>query len=177
MAFAYILTPELRIKLKKPLGILIQGSFNETMTRVKSMIEREKPPAIISVGDTVSKNLVENGVLPKLAIVDSKVMRRKTQPINVPVEREIRTVNPAGTITEEAIKAIKEALNYDVNVKILVDGEEDLLTLIAVLYAPENSFVIYGQPHQGAVLIKVTREKRKEIEEILKVMETARKAK
>lgn len=177
MVSAYVLTPELRVKLKKPLGILIQGSFNETTARIKGMIEREKPPAVISVGDTVSKNLVENGVLPKLAIVDSKVMRRKTQPINVPVEREMHTVNPAGTITEEAIKAIKEALDCDVNVKIFVDGEEDLLTLIAVLYAPENSFVVYGQPRQGAVLIKVNQEKRKEIEEILKAMENVRKAK
>lgn len=177
MAPTYILTPELRIRLKKPLGMLIQGSFNETMTRVRGMIEREKPPAVISVGDTVSRNLVENGVLPKLAIVDNKVMRKKTRPVDLPAEKEVVAVNPAGTITEEAINAVRDALNRDVNVKILVDGEEDLLTLIAVLYAPENAFVIYGQPRQGAVLIKVTREKRKEIEEILKAMETVRKAK
>jgi len=173
----YVLTPELRIKLKEPLGILIQGSFNETTARIKSMIAHEKPPAIISVGDTVSKNLVENGVLPKLAIVDNRVMRKKTQPLILPVEKEMCIVNPAGTITEEAVKAIKEALNCDVNVKIFVDGEEDLLALIAVRYAPENSFVIYGQPRRGAVLIKVTKEKKKEIEEILKVMENVRKAK
>ncbi|MEM3597265.1 MAG: DUF359 domain-containing protein [Candidatus Bathyarchaeia archaeon] len=177
MDFAYILTPELRVKLKKPLGMLIQGSFNETTARIKSMIECEKPPAIISVGDTVSRNLVENGILPKLAIVDNRVMRKKTQPINLPVEKEMSTVNPAGTITEGAIRAIREALNCATNVKIFVDGEEDLLTLVAVLYAPENSFVIYGQPHQGAVLIKVTQEKRKEIEEILKAMGNVRKAK
>ncbi|MEM2105358.1 MAG: DUF359 domain-containing protein [Candidatus Bathyarchaeia archaeon] len=177
MKFAYILTPELRVKLKKPLGMLIQGSFNETTTRIKSMIECEKPPAVISVGDTVSKNLMENGVLPRLVILDNKVMRKKAQPINLPIKKEMCTVNPAGTITEEAIKTIKEALNCDANVKIFVDGEEDLLTLIAVLYAPENSFVIYGQPRQGAVLIRVTQEKRKEIEEILKAMESVRKAK
>jgi uncharacterized protein (UPF0218 family) len=165
------------MRLKKPLGILIQGSFNETIARVKSMIENEKPSAIISVGDTVSKNLVENGVIPKLVIVDNKVMRKKSKPVTVPTEKIITAANPAGTITEEAITAIKEAIECCSNVKILVDGEEDLLTLIAVLYAPENSLVIYGQPYQGVVVINVTKEKRREIAEILKTMENVRKAK
>jgi uncharacterized protein (UPF0218 family) len=177
LTFAYILTTELRAKLKKPLGILIQGSFNETMTRIKNMIESEEPSAVISVGDTVSKNLVENGVIPKLAIVDNKVMRKKSEPVAIPAEKTLATVNPAGTITEEAIATIKEAIECGSSVKILVDGEEDLLTLIAVLHAPENSLVIYGQPHQGVVVIKVTKEKRREIAEILKSMENVRKAK
>ena len=38
----------------------------------------------------------------------------------------------------------------------MVDGEEDLLALVAVLYAPQNSFVVYGQPHCGIVFVKVT---------------------
>jgi uncharacterized protein (UPF0218 family) len=165
------------MKLKKPLGTLIQGSFNETVARIKSMIESEKPSAIISVGDTVSKNLVENGVIPKLAIVDNRVMRKKSKSVKVPAEKIITATNPAGTITEDAIAAIKEAIECCSNVKILVNGEEDLLTLIAVSYAPENSFVIYGQPYQGVVIIKVTKEKRREIAEILKAMENVRKAK
>ncbi|MDI6805914.1 MAG: DUF359 domain-containing protein, partial [Candidatus Bathyarchaeia archaeon] len=59
----------------------------------------------------------------------------------------------------------------------IVDGEEDLLTLIAVLYAPQNSFVVYGQPYEGIVVVKVTPEKKAEVSEILKTMETARKTK
>ncbi|MGB9740408.1 MAG: GTP-dependent dephospho-CoA kinase family protein [Candidatus Bathyarchaeia archaeon] len=177
MTFAYILTTELRTKLKKPLGILIQGSFNETMAHIKDIIESEKPSAVISVGDTVSKNLVENGIIPKLAIVDNKVMRKKTVPVAIPAEKTLTTANPAGTITEEAITTIKKALQCGSNVKILVNGEEDLLALIAVLNAPQNSLIIYGQPHQGVVVIKVTEEKRREIAEILKAMENVRKAK
>ena len=57
--------------------------------------------------------------------------------------------NPQGTITKEAVAAIKEAIDKNEHTHIVVDGEEDLLTLIAVLYAPENSFVVYGQPHTG----------------------------
>ena len=54
MATVYSVTPELRAKLKKPFGRLIRGSFAENMSKMKSIVEKEKPPKIVSVGDTVS---------------------------------------------------------------------------------------------------------------------------
>jgi len=177
MAIVHSLTPELRMKLKKPLGTLIRGSFAETMKTFKDMVEKEKPSVIISVGDTVSKNLVKNYVFPLLSIVDNRVMRRHVKPIPLTVEKTVLIRNPAGTITKEAIDAIKEALKSNRRVKMVVDGEEDLLTLIAVFYSPKNSFVVYGQPYEGIVVVKVTQEKKAEVAEILKTMVSARKAK
>jgi len=177
LTIVYSLTPELRVKLKKPLGTLIRGSFADTMKIFKDMAEKEKPAVVISVGDTVSKNLAENSVFPQLLIVDNRVMRKSIQPIPLTAEETIRVKNPPGTITEEAITAIQKALKNNRHVKIVVDGEEDLLTLIAVLYAPENSFVVYGQPYEGVVVVKATPEKKAEIAEILKDMENVRKAK
>jgi len=177
MAIAYSLTPELRMKLKKPIGTLIRGSFAETMKIFKNMTEKEKPAFIISVGDTVSKNLTENHIFSQLSIVDNRVMRRNIQPIPLTAEKTIHIRNPPGTITEEAIRAIQEALESNCRVKIVVDGEEDLLTLIAVLYSPENSFIIYGQPHEGVVVVKATNEKKAEVALILKAMENVRKPK
>jgi len=177
MAIAYSLTPELRIKLKKPIGILIRGSFSETMKIFKDTAEKEKPAVIISVGDTVSKNLEENHMFPQLSIVDNRVMRRNIQPVPLTAEKTIHVKNPPGTITEEALEAIREALKSSCRVKIVVDGEEDLLALIAVLYSPENAFVIYGQPYEGVVVVKVTSEKKAEVAGILKTMENVRKAK
>jgi uncharacterized protein (UPF0218 family) len=177
MAIAYSLTPELRKKLKKPIATLIRGSFAETMKRFKDIVEKENPSVIISVGDTVSRNLVKNHVLPQLSIVDNRVMRKDVQPAPLTAEKIIHVKNPPGTITEEALAAIREALKSNCRVEIVVDGEEDLLTLIAVLYAPENSCVIYGQPYEGIVLVKVTSEKKAEVAEILKAMENVRKAK
>ncbi len=92
-------------------------------------------------------------------------------------EKVVHVKNPPGTITEEAITAIREALESDKHVHVIVDGEEDLLTLIAVLYAPERSLVVYGQPNEGIVIVKVTPEKKADAAEILKAMETVRKAK
>ncbi|MEM3700343.1 MAG: DUF359 domain-containing protein [Candidatus Bathyarchaeia archaeon] len=173
----YTLTPELRIKLKKPLGTLIRGSYTETMKKLLDMIREEKPSTIISVGDTVSKNIAENHVMPQLAIVDNKVMRKNIQPIPTTAEKIIYVKNPPGTITEEAVAAIQTALKSNCHVKIVVDGEEDLLALIAVLHAPESAFVIYGQPYEGIVIVKATSKKKAEVSEILKSMKTARKTK
>jgi len=177
MAVAYSVTPKLREKLKEPFGTLIQGTFSETMSRLEIIVEREKPPKIVSVGDTVSRNLHEHRVNPQLSITDNKRMRKRIQPRIFPKKSVVRVKNPQGTITEEAITAIRGALESDRQVHIIVDGEEDLLTLIAVLHAPAGSLVVYGQPYEGIVVVKVTPEKRAEAMEILKAMKTVRKAK
>jgi uncharacterized protein (UPF0218 family) len=177
MDIAYSATPELRAKLKEPFGMLIRGTFSETMSKLEIVVEREKPPKIISVGDTVSRNLHEHRMNPQLSITDNKCMRKRIQPRIFPKKSVIHVKNPPGTITEEAKTAIQEALESDRQVHIIVDGEEDLLALIAVLYAPEESLVVYGQPHEGIVVVKATPEKKAEAVEILEAMKTVRKAK
>jgi uncharacterized protein (UPF0218 family) len=176
MTIVYSLTPELRRKLKEPVGTLIRGSFAETMKRFRNFVEEEKPPFVVSVGDTVSRNLVKSHMFPQLAIVDNKCMRRTVrEPALLTAEKTIHIKNPRATITTEAITAIQEALKSHTRIKMVVDGEEDLLTLIAVLYAPENSFVVYGQPYEGIVVVKVTPEKKAEIAEILREMKIGSK--
>ena len=170
MAIVYSVTSELRVKLKEPFGMLIRGSFAETMNKMESIVKREKPSRIVSVGDTVSRNLHEYQMNPQLSITDNKRMRKRIKPRIFAGKNVVYVKNPQGTITEEAIRAIKEALESDERVHIIVDGEEDLLTFIAVLYAPEKSLVVYGQPYEGIVVVKVTSEKKAEIMETLKTM-------
>jgi uncharacterized protein (UPF0218 family) len=177
MPVKYELTPELRIELKRPLGTLIRGSFAQTAKKLLNMVEKERPPAIISVGDTVSRNLAKTQLHPQISIIDNKCMRRSASPTVLPAEKTIRVENPQGTITEEAISAIQDALETTQRTQIVVEGEEDLLTLIAIMRAPHNSFVVYGQPLEGLVVVKVTDEKRAQVSKILKAMEKARKPK
>ncbi|MGA3191265.1 MAG: DUF359 domain-containing protein [Candidatus Bathyarchaeia archaeon] len=176
MAVKHYLTPELRKALKQPLGTLIRGSFVDTMKRLKKMVEQENPTSIISVGDTVSKNLAENGFSPKLFIIDNKCMRRSTKPFKLPADRTVYITNPRGTITDEAEQAIEAALKQSEHVKIVVKGEEDLLALAAIAHASEDSYVIYGQPHEGIVVVKVTPDKKTEITSILNSMEKRSKS-
>ena len=174
MTIAYTLTPELRIKLKEPFGSLIQGTPEETMGILKKIVKEEKPPKIVSVGDIVSRNLHKHNINPQLTIVDNISLRDQPMPKEATVEKTVQVINPQGTITQEAMLVVKEALEGNEHIHIVVKGEEDLLTLIAVLYAPENAFVVYGQPYSGIVVIKVTSEKKALVQEFLKAMKSSK---
>ena len=166
-----LLTSELRRELKAPLGLLIQGSYKQTVEELKKIIGETKPVKIVAVGDRVSENIIRNGILLNVAIVDSKVMRKPVTPIIFEAEKTLNVSNPAGTLTDEAFQAINEAVSLNVQVKVQVDGEEDLLTLAAVLSAPVGSIVVYGQPRKGIVVVFVTEDSKKKIRDIVDRME------
>jgi len=171
-----LLTPTLRDELRAPLGLLIKGSFDETAKKLKELMEKIKPSMVISVGDAVSDNMMKHGIPLQVLIVDNKVMRGPVQPIAVDADQTLHLRNPPGTLTEEAWTVIKEALREKGRTKVLVDGEEDLLTLVAVLCAPENSLVVYGQPHEGIVVVKVTEKTREKMRGIVDAMKQSSKS-
>jgi hypothetical protein len=84
--------------------------------------------------------------------------------------KTIKVHNPAATLTKDLIDRIRESLHGDEHIKIIVEGEEDLATLPAILYAPLGSVVVYGQPNEGSVLVDVTAERKLHIEEFMKRM-------
>ena len=52
-----------------------------------------------------------------------------------------------------------------------VDGEEDLLALPAVLSSPEKSIVVYGQPGEGIVLVRVSAQSKKQVSKFVEQMQ------
>jgi len=174
MSVIYTITPKLRVKFKEPFGILVKGSFEQTMAKMQE-IKTQKPPKIIAVGDVVTKNLQIYKIPFDLAIIDNQCMRKKIQPTTY-TSNIVKVKNPQGTITKEAIEVIKTSLENNEPTHIVVEGEEDLLVIAAVLYAPENSIVVYGQPYEGIVLVKVSPEKKTEASEFLKAMKKCSKS-
>jgi uncharacterized protein (UPF0218 family) len=174
MTAAYKLTPELRVKLKTPFGNLIEGTPDQTMAKMKEIAEIEQMPKIISVGDVVSRNLHEYNIHPQLTIIDNVSLRDHAMPEEATVDKTVYVDNPQGTITKEAIAAVKKAIESGQHTHIVVRGEEDLLTLIAVLYAPEKAFVVYGQPHSGIVAIKVSQKNKAHVQEFLNAMKVSK---
>ena len=166
-----ILTPGLRKELKKPLGPLIEGSFQETAKKINELIRKKRPVKIIAVGDCVSRNMLENGISLDIAIIDYKVMRKPIPPWAFEAENVFQARNPAGTLTEEAWRAVRTAVNSPGRSKVIIEGEEDLIVLIAVLCAPAGSLVIYGQPKQGIVALNVDEETRRRVHSIIERME------
>ena len=171
-----LLTSELRNELKNPQGLLIEGPFEETMEMLKELIEAEKPSAVISVGDIVSRHMIEYGLVLNVLIVDNKTMRKPIQPIIVDVDQTLFAKNPPGTISDEAWVAIKRAVEHKGRIKVMIDGEEDLLTVVAVLSAPEGALVVYGQPHKGIVVVKVTKEQKEKMRRIVDAMDKSSKS-
>ena len=171
-----LLTVELRNELKKPQGLLIEGPFEETMEMLKDLIDKEKPSAIISVGDIVSLHMIKHGIALNVIIVDNKTMRKPIQPITVDADQTINAKNPPGTITDEAWAAIKLAIEQKGQTKVIINGEEDLLAVATVLSAPDDALVVYGQPHKGIVVVKVTKETREKMHRIVDAMEESSKS-
>ncbi|MHA1506751.1 MAG: GTP-dependent dephospho-CoA kinase family protein [Candidatus Asgardarchaeia archaeon] len=175
----YVLPIELRAEFKKPHGLLIEGDSRDIWSKVSKILKtNEDRGVVITVGDVVSINCLKySSIKPDFMIIDKKSMRVDYLDIFkiFPKLREeykiLKVSNPPGSITEEAINSIKEIFNSKRKTIILVKGEEDLFTLISVIFAPENSYIIYGQPNQGVVLIKADRNKREKFIKYLKKME------
>jgi uncharacterized protein (UPF0218 family) len=162
--------------LKKPQGLLIDGPFEKTMKMLKEFIEKEKPSLVISVGDVVSRNMIEYRISLNVLIVDNMVMRKPIQPITVDADQTLYAKNPPGAITDEAWAAIRNAIEQKGQTRVMVDGEEDLLTIATVLSAPEGALVVYGQPHRGIVVVKVTEETKERMRRFVDAMEESSKS-
>lgn len=133
-------------------GRLLRGSPSENAARVVELIAASKPPRVIAIGDHTLKALLEAGCAPDLGIFD-RLTRRAPSGFNHPRAWQVR--NPAGEITDEAVAAIKLALarRRRGGVMLVVEGEEDLLALPAIIEAPKGSLVIYGLPDRGMMVV------------------------
>lgn len=124
----------------------------------------------------MSQNMLKRGIQPQIIIVDNKVMREKSEPIKATVDKKVSVKNPAGTLTPETWVVINRALEQKQPTQVLVDGEEDLLALVAVLQAPEGSFVVYGQPHEGVVVVAVDKKIKERVQKTVDSMESIPKS-
>jgi hypothetical protein len=68
------------------------------------------------------------------------------------------------------MQVIQKAFSCEPPVRIIVDGEEDLLVIPVCIYAPENSVVMYGQPNEGLVIVHITPEIQAKVQKILDAM-------
>ena len=160
------LPENLRDSLKKPLGILIRDSETTKENILKNIPQGS---FIISVGDATTEKLIGYSITPSLQIVDGLEKRFKRMLPSSTATTTFSCHNPTAQITEESLGVIKKALQVP-PARIIVTGEEDLLVLPACLYAPENSVVMYGQPNEGLVIVKINSEIRNKAQSIMNSM-------
>ncbi len=160
------LPEHLRERLRRPWGRVFP-SMREALEHVRSL----RPVRIVAVGDRVTATLLEEGVRPDVCVVDFRTLRsplpgeerRRVEELDLP---ERRVSNPAGTISRE----LWESFDLPPPLKIVVEGEEDLATLVAAVKSPPGTVVLYGQPGEGVVVMEVEKV-RGEVEALLREFE------
>ncbi len=165
------LPKELRKELKKPLATPVFK--HDEITTATEVAETLNKNAVltIGIGDIVNKTLIEAGFTPDIQIIDFKT-RRQTIKRSLINSNKIQYKNAAGTLYKSTIielsNAIRKFLRDKDKKTLIIDGEEDLLTLPAILFAPLNSYIVYGQFEQGIVFVKVTEDLKEKITKIVK---------
>ncbi len=162
------LPENLRDQLKIPFGILIP---DENITKEIILKQISDDSYVITVGDATTEKMLKLGIVPSLQIIDALEKRVKRE---APETKEntvnLSCINPAGEITVQSIDTIKQALNEKPPVRITVNGEEDLLVIPVCIHGPDNAIIMYGQPNEGLVIVRLTEELRKKTKSILDSM-------
>jgi uncharacterized protein (UPF0218 family)/phosphopantetheine adenylyltransferase len=158
-----------RASLKTPKGEVFAVKDGPPEKRVVSKIYKETPKCVIAVGDVTSSTLIKEGYTPEVMIVDG-ITKRGPFEEEFMAERVFKIFNPAAVIYPEAWSVIDTAIQGDKYALIVVEGEEDLMGFPAVLLAPDDSAVLYGQPDVGIVWIPINDETRKTTRDLLEQM-------
>ncbi len=163
-----ILPSNLRDELKIPLGKLIPNNSSEKESYIKKIYSEN---VVITVGDATSELLLGMGLIPLLHIVDGQEKREKRSPPKTEsINTELTVKNNPGEISSESFNLVKTIFDQKPPIRLLVDGEEDLLVLPVCLFAPENSVVMYGQPNEGLVVAEITEQVREKVQKIVNQM-------
>ena len=168
------LPPDVIRILKEPFGNLIPDE-NITLHNLNAFLTNAKK--IISVGDATTDRLISFGIIPNVSVIDGKErrVRRKynnnfsncNHTDNNILVKEMKCSNEPGTISKAAVDVLEDASRMTSPVRIIVDGEEDLLALPLFLILPDNAVVLYGQPHEGLVVVKINSHIRKKAKDLM----------
>lgn len=145
----------LRSELKEPFGPI----FTDT----DALLDVAGSP-LLCVGDVVTHHIIEAGHTPAVALVDERTERSAVDDEIAATlaafdgfDRTVQVSNPAATLTTTLLAELTAAIERadDTTTLIEVDGEEDLATLPAVVVAPDEASIVYGQPGEGMVHVSV----------------------
>lgn len=148
-----------RARLKKPLGRL-QKDFSG----IRRLSQGHR---IISIGDVCTLGLLAMGIRPHLAVFDHRFMRRPldsgmVRVLGMHFRKPKRYRNPAGTLSGKI--ADDAGMLMSRGGAVLIDGEEDLTALAFIRKAGKKDVIIYGQPHEGLVIVRPDAKIKRKIE-------------
>ncbi|MDG7008083.1 MAG: DUF359 domain-containing protein [Nitrososphaerota archaeon] len=152
MRRVYRLPEGLRPKLAEPMGRVFDGEQAKGTGFARLA---KSSQMVVTVGDRVADTLESIGRTPDIHVIDGIERRSRRELPDVPFVRLVKVKNPAATLTLQAIEGMRKAFAGKKPVRVLVDGEEDLMAMLAIAMAPRGAVVFYGQPKVGVVAVKV----------------------
>lgn len=152
------LTQEMRSFFASPHGKILENKPQHDANTVK-----------IIVGDSSLEKFINNKWQYNLGIFDYKQKRKITNNQTIKKIADFQTVkNKPGYISLESVKVLAKWFSKpDSFQHLFVDGEEDLLAVVAILLAPLGSNIYYGQPNVGIVQARVTEQIKQQFLETL----------
>ncbi len=156
---------DMRSFLGKPMGKVLK-----TDEEVVKSFAVHKDGMIITVGDKSTKRALDLGFRPVLAILDHRVAREPYEELksyDFSGYRVEHVKSGPGYISKKAHALIEAWAGDPKPLALIVEGEEDLLTLPAVAFAPEGSVIYYGQPGEGLVEVMTAEGYQKKAHDIL----------
>ena len=164
----HLTMPEsLRPILQKPLGKVLKNT-----EQLLQLINQSKYSLLIAVGDIIVDSLLQEKIDPDVKIIDFKSRRATINlKFKIQMSNQIQNTNSPGTINIKTSEIIKEKIRLALHEKdkswIIVNGEEDLLTLSAILFAPLNSLVLYGHWKLGIIAVEVNEVTKDKVKRII----------
>ena len=156
----------------------LRGAFKEPFGPIETDADRLRDDLggpVIAVGDVVTRHLTRAGVRPDLAVIDWVTEREQLaddeRPDVAGYDERIDVQNPAAVLTDGLLRALRTGIERGENTVIVVDGEEDLATLPVLAVAPDGASVVYGQPGEGMVHVRIDGEARERARELLSRMD------
>lgn len=163
------LPEELRAELGKAIGPIVSSEGLPDAIG--------KPFKLVAVGDLCSVSALTEGLHPDIIVVDFKTRRGNEAEIKQYFQelnwKTIDVVNPSGILTRSMWQGISEAYKSEERVMVVVQGEEDLATLVCIALAPPNSVVLYGLPERGVVVVSADEEAKQKVKKVLLQMDEA----
>ncbi len=164
----YFLPSDLRETLQKP--------FSDLVVDFPKWVERTvlDSATLITVGDAITKHSNNLSLGQRLSVVDHMIARK-------PQEKDVRSLgflgneqiipvkNPAGSLTKDVFDAVFTYFSKMPKARTImeVSGEEDLVVLPIILFAPIGYTILYGQPNQGVVVVEVTKKTKQKAASLL----------
>jgi len=143
-----VLSEEARSQISKPFGRLF-SDFSQIIPHIKGKF-------LCTVGDIVTKNAINTGIIPSISVVDG-ITKRTEVVSDIKIPDKITTLhvkNAPGTISDELLGILQKSMKKT-PAMVIVDGEEDLAVIPLLEILPDNSVLLYGQPNEGVVLCEV----------------------